>query len=120
MGPVTICGIDELQNFKDHFFSHILSFLDPDRAHPDIFSSYKAHKSTILRFHDIINESPGLQEPKKEDIETILSFGKKITKLIENKEKIKLLVHCHMGISRSSAAVIILLAQAHPHVLEKT
>ena len=56
---------------------------------------------------------PDLVLPAIENIETILGFGRRITADAERRH-IHLLVHCHAGISRSTAAMAILLTQAPP------
>ena len=119
---INICGLDELPTIKSDLSkkTYILSFLDPDRMKPHIFSFYQSHKITILRFHDIIEQDSYLQVPTQENIQSILSFGKQLNKIILKKEKIELLIHCHMGISRSTAAMIILIAQANPDLSEDT
>jgi predicted protein tyrosine phosphatase len=46
--------------------------------------------------------------PQRGDVEAILTFGR------DAAEAGGLLVHCHAGISRSTAATLMILAQAHP------
>jgi predicted protein tyrosine phosphatase len=51
--------------------------------------------------------------PHREHIEEILRFGQDLIADAERGQA-HLLVHCHAGISRSTAAMAILLAQVHP------
>jgi predicted protein tyrosine phosphatase len=109
---ITICGIEELAGHAERRVSHVLSILDPDHAEPEAFGTYGEHAKLELRFHDIIEDVPGENPPQPEHVEQILTFGRDI--LREPEALRHLLVHCHMGISRSTAAMTLLLAQAQP------
>ena len=52
--------------------------------------------------------------PEPKDVETILKFGSELEEQETYSGERHLLIHCHMGISRSTAAMAMLLAQAHP------
>ena len=113
----TVCGIEELTSHSDRAVTHILSIIDPDEPDPPAFGSYGSHNRTLLRFHDIIRELPGMIAPQREDVEKVLDFGRSLPPL-ENSEEGHLLVHCHMGISRSTAAMATLIAEAEPRLDE--
>ncbi len=109
---ITVCGIQELPCHADRRVSHVLSIIDPDEVEPEAFGSYGEHARLLLRFHDVIEETPQYQAPQPHHVNQILAFGKDIPSISGNVSH--LLVHCHMGISRSSAAMTLLLAQAQP------
>lgn len=109
---LTICGLAELPDHSARGVSHVLSILDPAWPVPDAFGSFGEHARLELRFHDIIEDEPGQHAPRLEHIDQILAFGRDLT--AEPPEAASLLVHCHAGISRSSAAMLLLLAQARP------
>lgn len=109
---VTVCGIEELPGHRDVGVSHVLSILDPEHPGLDAFADYAAHQRLELRFHDIIEPTPGQTPPQPEHVEAILDLGRGL--MAEPEACRHLLVHCHMGISRSTAALITLLAQARP------
>ncbi len=111
---ITVCGLEELAGHADRQVSHVLSILDPGHPEPEAFGAYGEHARLELKFHDIIEETPGFQAPEPEDVAKMLEFGRDILKDPENLRH--LLVHCHMGISRSTAAMALLLAQAQPEV----
>jgi predicted protein tyrosine phosphatase len=67
-----------------------------------------------LRFHDEIDPAPNLILPQIEHIETILAFGRSFADDTGTGGERHALVHCHMGISRSTAAMATLLALMHP------
>mgnify|MGYP001030264727 FL=1 len=111
---LTICGIDELSEARDTPVSHVLSMLDPDRLDVDAFSAYAPHHRTLLRFHDIIEPESGKVMPTAAHVEAILQFGEELATSRANRLDGHLLVHCHMGVSRSTAGMLSLLAQLYP------
>jgi predicted protein tyrosine phosphatase len=109
---ITICGIEELAGHAEGRVSHVLSILDPDRAEPEAFGTWGEHARLELRFHDVIEDGSNIEPPQPHHVEQILTFGRDV---LRDPEALRhLLVHCHMGISRSTAAMSLLLAQAQP------
>lgn len=111
---LTICGISELPDDGPRSATHVLSILDPEHPDPDAFQAYESHHRTVLRFHDIIEPRPGMILPETQHIEAVLDFGEKLAENHPARAEGHLLVHCHMGISRSTAAMVALLAQTYP------
>src|SRR5580693_5582490 len=109
---LTICGLDELDGHRGRRATHILSILDPEWPEPLAFQAFDPHFRATLRFHDAIEPGPSLVLPHKADVEAILAFGR------DAGEAAQLLIHCHAGISRSTAAMLMILAQARPHESE--
>jgi predicted protein tyrosine phosphatase len=109
--PLLICGIDQLDEYCTADISHVVSILDPGCAEPDIFRLFAQHQRLDLRFHDIIDEHAGMVAPNGNDIERLLEFGRS---MLNSRSAGRLLVHCHAGLSRSTAAAVLLLAQAQP------
>jgi predicted protein tyrosine phosphatase len=92
----------------------VLSILDPEQPEPEAFGAYGEHARLELKFHDVVEEAPGFKAPQPEHIAEILEFGRDILRDPENLRH--LLVHCHAGISRSTASMTLLLAQAQPQL----
>ncbi len=111
---LTICGLDELAGHGDRAVTHVLSIIDPDLPDPDAFKAYDPHHRVLLRFNDVIGPIPGAVMPAREHVEAVLRFGEDLAASRDQRTEGHLLVHCHMGISRSTAAMTTLLAQAHP------
>jgi predicted protein tyrosine phosphatase len=107
---ITICGLSELRLHRAAQVSHVLSILDPEFPAPTAFADYGAHEKLELRFDDIIHERETLRAPQPEHVEQLLAFGAGL----EREPGAHLLVHCHMGISRSTASTALLVAQAAP------
>lgn len=109
---ITICGLSELDRHADAGVTHVLSILDPGTPDPTAFEDYGRHHRLLLRFHDVIDDSPGMTAPTPEHVERVLAFGREIAGGPVALEH--LLVHCHLGLSRSTAAMTLMLAQARP------
>ncbi|HYI90043.1 MAG TPA: protein-tyrosine-phosphatase [Beijerinckiaceae bacterium] len=112
---LTICGLEELEEHSARAVTHVLSIVDPDCPDPDAFRGYDSHHRTILRFHDIIEPFAGFVHPEQGHVEAVLAFGEGLRRDAASRpEAGHLLVHCHAGISRSTAAMAMLLAQTDP------
>jgi predicted protein tyrosine phosphatase len=107
---VTICGIDELGVHCAAGVTHVLSILDPGWPEPAAFGAFDPHRRLELRFHDVIEADPGCVAPERLDVEQLLTFARDLTKASDT----HLLVHCHAGVSRSTAAATLILAQTRP------
>src|SRR6267154_1448215 len=107
---LTICGIPELDEHCAAGVTHVLSILDPHMPDPPAFAGFSPHRRLALRFHDIIETRPNCLAPQQADVERLLAFGHE---LIEGLPA-HLLIHCHAGVSRSTASAALILAQARP------
>ena len=107
---LTICGIPELDEHCAAGVTHVLSILDPDTPDPPAFAAFAPHHRLALRFHDIIETLPDRLAPARTDVERLLAFGYKLSDTPGN----HLLIHCHAGVSRSTASAALILAQARP------
>jgi predicted protein tyrosine phosphatase len=112
---LTVCGLEELEHHSGRAVTHVLSILDPDCPDPDVFRAYDLHHRALLRFHDIIEPIPEQVLPQPADVEAILAFGRALSEgATDRNGEGHLLIHCHAGISRSTAAMAMLLAQVYP------
>jgi predicted protein tyrosine phosphatase len=116
---LTICGLEELDHHSARGVTHILSILDPEWPEPEAFSAYDPHHRTTLKFHDVIEPGPGLVLPKREHVEAILDFGRSMAADASSRDNSHLLVHCHMGVSRSTAAMAMLMVLSNPEGSEE-
>ena len=107
---ITICGLAELPHHGDKGFSHVVSILDPAWPDPQDFAAYAPHRRVVYRFDDVVEVGFGFTEPTRQDVEAILQLGREL--LAEHVTR--LLVHCHAGVSRSTATAVILMAQSNP------
>jgi predicted protein tyrosine phosphatase len=108
---ITICGLEELPGHCEAGVSHVLSILDPEWPVPEAFGAFGEHAKLELRFHDVIEEhGGGVIAPQPEHVGELLAFGHRLQR------DEHLLVHCHAGVSRSTASMALVLAQACPDV----
>ena len=108
---ITVCGFAELAEQSYAGVSHVLSLLDPDASVPPELASLPDRRLQ-LRFHDIIDQKPGLDAPGPEHVRQLLALAREI--LTSGPVNPHLLIHCHAGFSRSPAALAVLLAHARP------
>ncbi|MBB4095783.1 protein-tyrosine-phosphatase [Ochrobactrum pecoris] len=112
---LTVCGIQELPEQRARKVTHVLSLVDPDLPELDAFQSFEQHHRVTLRFHDIINAADNHTMPTPDHVSAILQFGSEFQSAQNPQAPSHLLVHCHMGVSRSTAAMVSLMAQANPN-----
>jgi predicted protein tyrosine phosphatase len=109
---ITVCGIEELGGHCEARVSHVLSILDPNWPVPEAFGAFGEHEKLELRFHDVIEETVRAVPPRRDHVVQLLAFGRDL--MVEPSLEAHLLVHCHAGVSRSTAAMALILAQALP------
>ncbi|GJD45081.1 hypothetical protein AFCDBAGC_2950 [Methylobacterium cerastii] len=112
----TVCGLEELARHGASGVDRVLSLLDPGTPEPAGFAAYGAHRRTTLYFHDCLGPGDGLVPPEPDHVAEILAFGRDR----EAGPAAHLLVHCHYGLSRSTAALLILMSDAEPTVEAET
>ena len=109
---ITVCGVAELDGHCTSGASHVLSILDPEHPVPAAFGAFGEHEKLELRFHDVIDPTPDAMAPEPEHVEALLAFGRDMNNATH------LLVHCFAGVSRSTASMSMILAQAMPDLPE--
>lgn len=109
---MTVCGIDELPDHGTVGVTHVLSILDPSWPVPDAFGGYGEHERLELRFDDVIEDADDKSPPTEGHVAALLAFGRDLSA----EAGAHLLVHCHAGVSRSTASMILMIAQARPDV----
>lgn len=119
ISTLTVCGIDELTLHSNAGVTNVLSLLDPDWPELEVLGSYAAAHRLMLRFHDIIEPQPGRTAPEAEHIGGIIAFADQLDASTPGNGDRHLLVHCHMGLSRSTAAMLLLLARLEPDADEQ-
>ena len=107
---LNICGVGELEGFAGSGVSDVLSILDPDTPKPAAFARFGPHRRTDIRFHDVVLPLDGHIQPTSDDVRRILAFGTACAAASAS----HVLIHCYAGVSRSTAAATILMAQANP------
>lgn len=113
---LAVCGLDELERTIPRIRpTHVISITDPGDDEVEFDGA-----PTVLRlaFHDV-HAAGGLvskllmgrgdgELPCIDHAQAILDFGRQIP------EKSRVLVHCHAGVSRSTAAAYLLICMHKP------
>lgn len=107
---LSICGLHELDGFCAGDVSHVVSILDSGHGQVEVFERFGPHLREDFRFDDVVEELPGRLLPSEAEVVRLLRFGDRLA--ADGADH--LLVHCFMGISRSTAAAAILLTQHNP------
>ncbi|MCK1635446.1 hypothetical protein [Bradyrhizobium sp. 162] len=80
----------------------VSSFLDPDRSFEKPLFKFTYHVHELFVFHDVIEPMEGRALPTCDDMKRWIRV---VQKTIDHRET--LLIHCHMGLSRSVAAAAV-------------
>lgn len=107
---LTICGLSEILGNADAGVTHVVSILDPAWPDPSDFQRYGPHRRVVYRFDDVVEACLGYTAPTRDDVAAILELG---SELVAQPVR-RLLIHCHAGVSRSTATAAILMAQNNP------
>ena len=89
----------------------MISILDPDCPYPSELNILDSSRREVFYFDDVIVPEESRKSPERSDIERLLDWGRE---LLLGGEEIHLLVHCHAGVSRSTAATAILMLEQNP------
>lgn len=116
---LTVCGVEELPGHAARSVTHVLTLVDPETPEITAFEDYDDHHRREMRFHDIIEPAAGKIMPTPEHVAEILTFGQELADSSDTRQDGHLLVHCYMGVSRSTAAMLSLLAQVHAEETEE-
>jgi predicted protein tyrosine phosphatase len=85
--------------------THMIGILDPDiPEYPATLVDASDRERLLLRFHDRAHTEPG--GPSSELVGTLLGF---IDRTLACERPVRLFVHCHAGISRSTATAYLAL-----------
>lgn len=99
---IAICGIDEAPYILKKWATKTISLLDPGMAFP---KPKPADVHLIVNFDDVDFNKADKIMPQMAHVEQILDFSGSFTPTD------RVLIHCHAGISRSTAIAIGILIQ---------
>jgi len=110
-----VCGLHELGEHCADRPAHVVSILDPGTQrspHLDVFEQCELH---LFDFHDVIDPTLTDRPPRESDVEELLTIGQRALPRSSavGEGTGSLLIHCYMGVSRSTAALTIMLASRH-------
>lgn len=108
--PISICGLRELMIYAEKGVSHVVTILDPQHPDPEVFEIYPEHARVVWRFDDHVKPVEGAVMPDGAAVDRILNLGEQLRASSVD----HLLIHCHAGVSRSTATAVILMCQFNP------
>ncbi len=112
---MTISGLVRMESGDFGNPDHVISILDPGWEVPGPLVDRDKDSLTSLRFHDEVQPAPGVQLPSREDVVSLVRLGEH---LVGNGCS-HLHVHCHMGVSRSTAVAAIVRVAAAPNQIQE-
>ena len=86
----------------DHKIEHAISFIDPTQSTPQ-YPNIKKKNHLILKMHDISEKRNGLVVPARDHVMNMIDF------MLRHDWQKDILIHCLMGVSRSTATAYIML-----------
>jgi predicted protein tyrosine phosphatase len=96
---------------ESHKVTHVVSLLGPEVMHPCLLLPEERHLR--LTFHDIAEPLAGLVHPEPYHVQQILAF-------VGSWDRSgAMLIHCHAGISRSTAAAFSAMCALYPAASEE-
>ena len=101
--PIHICSLEEVKKANISIYDGIITIEDSFEENPFRYNNEYPNQ-LILRFDDISSYVKNLIEPEKKHILQALSFAEKINDG-------SMLIHCKVGISRSSAIALAIIAK---------
>lgn len=99
---IRICGLDRSLELRDTWATHVVSLID--RGYPTVFPPMGDHH-LVLRVDDVEADHGTLVAPTAADLTAVLAFTAGLT------DGDRLLIHCHAGVSRSTAAALAVCVQ---------
>lgn len=114
MPPILVCPLAEVKGAAStNGVQQMISLLSADMT-PPAPAGIAARDRLSLSFNDLSEPKEGYRAPSAEDMDALLHFGVQQWRL-----DAPLLIHCWFGVSRSTAAALIVAAAHNPDVAER-
>jgi len=108
MALIAVCGLDDMRAIVASVGAGRLISLVPDEDQPRTPRAVKPSDHLRVRIDDITEPSPGFIAPAREHVDEIVRF------LRASPPEVPLVIHCHAGVSRSTATALVALALDAP------
>ena len=108
MARIAVCGVDDMRAIVASVGAGRLISLVPDEDQPRTPRGVKPSDHLRVRIDDITEPSPGFIAPAREHVDEIVRF------LRASPPEVPLVIHCHAGVSRSTATALVALALDAP------
>ncbi|MDX1557762.1 MAG: hypothetical protein ABJM11_11030 [Marinobacter sp.] len=104
---LSVLGLEEINQGVPTAVSHVVSLVDPGTVLPRTAQVHGEGRHLVLELHDALDSTEGRRAPGREDAMALCRYAD----ALDDGELSHLLVHCHLGRSRSAAAAAILLVR---------
>lgn len=104
---LSVLGLDEVNHMLLKSVSHVVSLIDPGTVLLWALQDTGDGRHLVIEIHDALDSTAGRRAPAREDVVALCCYADTLNR----KHLSHLLVHCHMGRSRSAAAAAILLVR---------
>jgi predicted protein tyrosine phosphatase len=108
MALIGVCGVDDMRAVVASVGAGRLISLLPEEDQPRKPRAIKRQDHLRVLIDDITEPSPGFVMPAREHVDEIVRF------LRASPPEVPLVIHCHAGVSRSTATALVALALDAP------
>lgn len=102
---LSVMGLEEISSVLLESVTHAVSLVDPGQPLPETLDVVAAEQRMVVYAHDALDGAEDRKVPSYEDAVALCHFAD----ALNVRPHAHLLVHCHMGRSRSPAAAAIML-----------
>lgn len=116
---IAVCGEEEVPRFHKDGITDILTCVSPER--PVIKPNWPTLRNhLIVRCDDVEEPLPHHTHPTEDHVLQMIAFGQDALQRSQRGNVVRVLVHCAAGISRSTAATLLILAMKYGKGAEAT
>jgi predicted protein tyrosine phosphatase len=108
MARIGVCGVDDMREVVATIGAVRLISLLPEQEQPRRPRAIQPNDHLRVLIDDVCEPTPGYVVPAREHVEEIVRF------LRASPSGIPLVIHCHAGVSRSTATALVALALDAP------
>lgn len=109
---IIICGLADIENAVSTYKPDMMLTIINKNFSPDTPKGLDPNRHLKMLIDDISEPRDGFRLPEKDDVQQLLDFS-------NNWDQSKpLIIHCHMGISRSTATSLGVICKYDPDNLE--
>lgn len=109
---IIICGLADIQNAVETYKPDMMLTIINKNFSPDTPQGLDPSRHLKLLIDDISEPREGFRLPEKEDVKQLLDFTS------DWDQSKPIIIHCHMGISRSTATSLGVICKYDPENLE--
>ena len=110
---IIICGLADIENAVEVYKPDMMLTIINKNFSPETPKGLDPSRHLKILIDDISEPREGFRLPKKEDVQSLLDFSN------DWDQSKPIIIHCHMGISRSTATSLGVICKYDPNNLEQ-